>query len=311
MDVIYGHSDIEVVEAGCGIGLGNFDGLHIGHMELINQLIKKSVEYKLKSFVYTFYKHPENILGNKSFNYIITKQDKKIRLLKNTSLDILCFEEFTDSFSKIAPREFVKNILVDELNIKLAVVGFDYSFGHKGMGDVALLKELGEKYGFKTLIIPKVKIDNKIVSSTYIRKLISIGNVEKVNVFLGRNYSIEGVVLNARKIGRTIGFPTANIQPQTDVITPKNGVYISKTLIDGIVFKSLTNVGINPTFPGTSQISIETYIIDFNEDIYGKEIEVFFIKKIRDEIRFGNKEDLIHQIRNDVKIAKEYFNNNI
>jgi len=290
-----------------GVGLGNFDGLHIGHMALINTLISECKLRGLDSIVYTFTKHPENILRKKLFTPLITNVSKKIELLSDTSLNYVYFDEFDEAYSRMKPEAFVKNVLVDRMKIKVAVAGFDYAFGYRGQGNIELLKRLGELYGFMVIVIHPIKIDDEVVSSTLIRNSIAKGKMEKTFRLLGRHYSITGEVLNGRKIGSKLGFPTANIFAEDNLILPSYGVYISKVLHKGRQYKSITNVGINPTFTALEKVSIETHIFDFNDDIYKEKIEVFFISKLRNERKFKDKDDLIVQIAKDISDAKEFF----
>lgn len=314
MKVIYGKENPcmkNVAGGSTGVGLGNFDGLHIGHMALINTLIREAKLNGLSSVVYTFTKHPENILRKKLFTPLLTTEAKKMELLEETSLTYLFFDEFDESFSRMTPEAFVREILVDKLNIKLAVAGFDYRFGYKGGGDVKLLKELGSKYGFKVIVIPPIKIEDEVVSSTKIRNSVAQGDMDKVFRLLGRHYSITAEVVSGRRIGNTIGFPTANINPEDYLILPNRGVYITKTLFDGMLYNSITNIGYNPTFDCLEKITVETHILDFEADIYGKKIEVFFLQKIRDEEKFSTIEELKEQIRIDMLKAREFFDLNV
>lgn len=307
MQVIHSNDIKNYFDCKTGVGLGNFDGLHIGHMALINTLIRESQLNGLSSIVYTFTKHPENILRKKLITPLLLTEQKKIDLLSEISLDYLYFDEFNEEFSRLSPEDFVRHILIDKLNIKLAVVGYDYKFGYQGQGEISLLKELGKKYGFKVIVIPAIKCDNKIISSTKIRECIINGELETSYELLGRNYSITAEVVSGRRIGNTIGFPTANIHPERFLVLPANGVYITKTLLDGKLYNSMTNVGFNPTFEDVKQMTVETHLIDFNQDIYGKKIEVFFLKKLRDEKKFENVDCLVQQIAKDMLETKEYF----
>lgn len=307
MEVIYGIDRIYHSERPAGVGLGNFDGLHVGHMTLINTLISESKLLGLKSILYTFTKHPENILRKSLITPLITTEWKKIQLLKGTDLDVAYFDEFNEDFSRLSPEEFVKNLLVDRLKIKLAVVGFDYRFGYRGQGDVPLLKTLGKKYGFKVVMIHPIKVDDEVVSSTIIRKAILRGDMDSVFKLLGRHYSVTGKVQQGKQIGNKIGFPTANLYPEDYLVLPHTGIYITKTLIDGVLYSSVTNVGYNPTFERLEKTSVETHILDFDKDIYDNRIEVFFISRIRGEKKFHSKEDLIGQIAKDILVAKDFF----
>lgn len=307
MKVIYGSKDKKVFLNPTGVGLGNFDGLHVGHMELVNTLISESKSSSLNSVVYTFTKHPENIIRKSLITPLITTFEKKVELLERTDLDYLYFDKFDENFSRMKPEEFVKSILVEKLNIKLAVAGEDYRFGYKGQGNTDLLYKLGESYGFRVLIIPPVKIDDNVVSSTLIRKYILKGSMDKVQRFLGRFYSIKGKVMHGKKLGRKLGFPTANLNPEEYLVLPNDGVYITETMIEGKRYKSVTSIGKNPTVDQSGKTNIETYILDFNDDIYGKDIEVFFVSRLRGEKKFSSLEELVSQIKKDVLQTKEYF----
>lgn len=307
MEVIYGaHTAIQINKP-MGVGLGNFDGLHIGHMALVNTLINESKLNGLGSMVYTFRKHPENIMRKKLFTPLITTVNKKIELLGQTALHYVYFDEFTEEFSRLEPEEFVKKVLVDKLRAKLVVTGFNYRFGYKGQGDVNLLKKFGETYGFRAVMIPPIKTDNDVVSSTSIRNYLTKGSMKQVFKMLGRHYSITGEVVGGRRIGNTIGFPTANILPEEYLILPASGVYITKTLLDGRFYHSVTNVGVNPTFEALKRATVETYILDFDEDIYGKNIEVFFMERVRGEKKFKSKDELVAQMKKDVTATREFY----
>lgn len=298
---------IERINGFTGVGLGNFDGLHIGHMSLISTLINESRLNGLKSIVYTFTKHPESILRKKLFTPLITTVGKKIELLADTPLDYLYFDEFDENYSRMRAETFVKEVLVGRLKAKLAVAGFNYHFGYKCEGDAKLLKELGKKYGFRVIIIPPLKVDDAVVSSTLIRSKIFKGDMDQVFKLLGRHFSITGEVRDGRRVGSRIGFPTANIHPENYLILPQNGVYVTKTLLDGNLYESVTNIGMNPTFGENTTVCVETHILDFSGNIYNKNIEVFFLTKIRGEKKFASKEELIDQITKDVVFARNFF----
>lgn len=307
MEVLYGAQNTKPMEECTGVGLGNFDGLHIGHMSLINILIRESKLNGFKSVVYTFTKHPENILRKKLFTPLLTKESKKIELLGETALNYLYFDVFDENYSRMEPEEFVKKVLVEKLKVKIAVAGFDYRFGYQGKGDINLLKELGKKYKFHVIAIPPIKIDDEVVSSTKIRQYVAKGKMDSVFKLLGRHYSITADVVSGRRVGNTIGFPTANICPEGYLILPHNGVYITKTMLGDRLYESITNIGYNPTFEDQKNLTVETHIIDFEKDIYGKKIEVFFLKKIRDEKKCDTIEELKAVIMSDLTKARQYF----
>ena len=310
MKTIFGAEKRKFVQRSTAVGLGNFDGLHVGHMALVNTLISEAKINGLESMIYTFTKHPENILRKKLFTPLLTTVNKRIQLLSDTALHYLYFDEFDESYSRMKPECFVREVLLDKLGAGLVVTGFNYRFGYMGQGDVNLLKELGKKCNFKVIVIPPIKIENEVASSTLIRGYVAKGDMEGVFKLLGRHYSISGEVLSGKRIGRRIGFPTANLYPEEYLIMPHTGVYITKTLLNGQFYNSVTNIGHNPTFGDMSRISAETHILNFNKDIYKCNIEVIFLTKLRNEKKFKNGDELAEQIHRDVQAAKDYFDLN-
>ncbi len=304
---IFGNEKAKFESYTTAVGLGNFDGLHVGHMALVNTLISEARINSLESMIYTFTKHPENIIRKKLFTPQLTTIGKRIQLLGETQLAYVYFDEFDEKYSRIEPESFVREVLVERLGAGLVVAGFNYRFGFKGQGDVKLLKELGKKYSFKVIIIPPIKINTELVSSSAIREFVTKGDMEGVFRLMGRHYSITGEVKDGKRLGRRIGFPTANLQPEEYLIMPYNGVYITKTFYNGEFYNSITNTGHNPTFGNMSATSVETHILDFNSDIYKSDIEVFFLKKLRDEKKFRSAEELSQQIATDIAMAREYF----
>lgn len=307
MKVIMGAEKRKFAKNSTAVGLGNFDGLHLGHRTLVDTLISEAETNELESILYTFTKHPENILRKKLFTPLLTTVGKKIQLLSGTALNYVIFDEFDEKFSRMKPESFVKDVLLDRLGAGLVVAGFDYRFGYMGQGDIELLKEYGKKFGFRVVVIPPVRIGDKKVSSTIIRSFVSEGDMENVRKFLGRYYSVTGEVLDGKHIGRKIGFPTANLIPEEYLVMPRDGVYATKTLYNGELYNSLTNIGRNPTFGGVPETTVETHMLDFDRDIYKSNIEVFFLKKLRNEKKFNNGAELAEQIRRDIQAAREYF----
>lgn len=297
----------EPIQVHTGVGLGTFDGLHIGHMALIGTLTSECRLNGLSPVVYTFMKHPESILRKNLSNLLITNNEQKTELLKARDTDYLIYQDFDESFSRLSAEDFVKEILVDRLSIRLAVVGFNYRFGYMGKGDTELLKRLGEKYGFRVIIVPPVKVNSEIVSSTLIRDYIRKGKVDRVFQLLGRHFSLRGTVVSGKRIGRTLGFPTANILADPEMIVPANGVYITKTLVDGKWMNSVTNIGIAPTVRDLAVVTIETHILDYKDDLYGSNIEVCFIEKLRGEKRFDSIDHLKKQVQEDIAKARSYW----
>ena len=294
---------------GLGVALGNFDGLHLGHIKLIQEMLFLCKQYNLKSMIYTFNEHPENVIAGKVVTPLLTSNKMKAKLFENFNLDYLYLQKFSKEFMKITAEEFIEKILVKEFNVKAVAIGFNHRFGYKGSGDAKLLQEIGDIYGFKVKVVKPVHIDGRIVSSSIIRKFILEGNMELASRYLGRNFIMEGKVVAGKGMGKKLGFPTANLHYDFNLITPAKGVYITRTAVNGRLFNSVTNIGSNPTFHERG-VHVETHILDFDDDIYGKEITVHFIKKIRDEIKFSESGHLMEQIKKDVQYAYKFFNNN-
>ncbi|WP_026476052.1 bifunctional riboflavin kinase/FAD synthetase [Alkaliphilus transvaalensis] len=289
-----------------GVALGNFDGLHIGHQELIHMLLNKSKELELESCVYTFKNHTNSLIKHRELPPQITHQNVKIELFKALEIDSLVLAEFNEAIMGLSPEEFVKNILVDSLNCKFAVVGFDYRFGKKAQGDAVALVEFGKKYGFSVAVIDPVTLDDEKVSSTNVRKYISEGNMEKAKAFLGRPFSITSKVIHGMGRGKHLGYPTANILVESHQLIPLDGVYATLVTINNESYMGATCIGTNPTFDGKS-ISVETFILDYEGSLYDQFIEVQFMKRLRDNIRFDGIDALIDQMMKDVEIAKTYL----
>ncbi|NLM74878.1 MAG: bifunctional riboflavin kinase/FAD synthetase [Clostridiaceae bacterium] len=308
MQVIY-NIQSDTFNSNTGVGLGNFDGLHIGHMALINTLISECKLNGLSSVVYTFERHTHFMLGKKSFSSIITTNKQKSKILSSTGLDYLCYQYFDEEYSKMSPDDFIEKILINKLKIKLAVVGFNYRFGHMGKGDAEYLKKCGEKFGFRVIVIPPVRIKNEIVSSTLIREYIKKGKMDRVFHLLGRHFSLCGTVVSGKKLGRTLGFPTANITADPEMCVPARGVYITKTKVKGVWVNGITNVGVAPTIRNENLISIETHFLerDFDEELYGQPIEVCFVSKLRGEKKFENVEALKKQVKEDIVKARKFW----
>jgi len=293
---------------GNAVALGNFDGVHIGHQELIKSNIIEAKKRNLKSAVLVFRNHTKETLKKNSNHKVqlLTNFNQKIDILRGFGLDTIYLANFNEALMKLSPEEFIDKILIKKLNTKLITVGFNYRFGYKASGDVELLKKISIEKEIEVNIMPPVYIEQEIVSSTVIRNSIKAGNIKKAKKFLGRNFSIIGSVIEGKNRGRKLGFPTANIKLHDNYVIPKEGVYVTNTFIDGQKFISLTNIGYNPTF-NESELKIETFILDFNGNLYGKTLEIEFIDFIRDDIKFNSAQELINQIEEDVKYIKKHY----
>lgn len=289
-----------------GVALGNFDGVHIGHRMLLSKLLTTKKHLKIKTMVFTFRQHPQNVVLTANKIPLIYPSGKKEKIIKQIGIDKVEIVDFTPEFSKIEPEIFLEEYLLNRYNIEYVVVGFNYRFGKDGKGDINLLKSFGEHEGFYVEKIDPVCIEDKIVSSSLIRKLLSVGDIKAANRYLGQNYSIEGRVLRGNNRGTKMGIPTANLRLPEGILYPARGVYITITRYAGNSHFSITNVGINPTFSGNKMV-VETYINEFDDDIYGKDIKVEFLDRIRDERKFENKKELKKQIEFDLKYMENYF----
>lgn len=280
------------------VTIGNFDGLHLGHMELINKAVSLGRKYSLESIAFTYDIHPLSYLYSKAVHLLMSNEDKE-EILISKGIDRVLHVPFDEEIRNMTSQEFCDLVLVEKLKAKHLVMGADSKFG-KEKQDIYHIKEYCEQRGIEVHIIPLLVMDEKRISSSSIRKLVEHGQIEKANKYLGRYFSVEGVVVHGKKLGRKIGYPTANLVIEGDKAVPSKGVYETIVEIDGKTYRGATNVGTNPTV-GDKTLRVETYVIDFNEELYEKHIKVSFIRKLRDEIKFNSIEKLIVQMEKDVK----------
>ncbi|SHG93760.1 bifunctional riboflavin kinase/FAD synthetase [Tepidibacter thalassicus] len=284
------------------VTIGNFDGVHIGHQNIIDKTKLIAKEKNLKSVLFTFSNHPINFFTDNSLKNLMTVEDK-YNFIKNMGIDIVLLIPFNESIIKLTPDEYVKEILIKRLKAKELVVGHDFKFGKNRGGDINFLKKIGQIYNFNVNVVRPVKIENIRVSSTFIRTLLEKGNVGKVKKFLGRYYNINGVVIHGKKLGRKLGFPTINLKLNENILIPKTGVYYTKVKIKDNFYDGATNIGYSPTIKNKN-FSIETHIINYNGDLYKKKVSVYFIERIRDEQKFLSLEELKNQMKNDIEWIK-------
>lgn len=282
------------LEKGTYIALGSFDGLHMGHMMLIDKVKSLAKEKESLSMVYTFKNHPLSVVNKAKAPKLIMDNCMKLEILKQSGIDITCFIEFNESFMIMSPEEFITHIK-DQYNMKGVVVGFNFRFGHRNLGDIETLRQLGTIYDYEVHIVDALEYNNDVVSSSRIRRLISEGNIEEANEMLIQPFKIKGEVIHGKKLGRTLGFPTANIKIYEDLLYPGVGVYYTNISVDGVFYKSITNIGYNPTVQG-KQLTFETYILNFDKEIYGNVVEVYFIDRIRNEMKFNDLNELAKQM---------------
>ncbi|MGE3609384.1 MAG: bifunctional riboflavin kinase/FAD synthetase [Bacteriovoracaceae bacterium] len=290
-----------------GLTIGNFDGVHIGHRQLLKKIKSDCEKNKLLFVVVTFIPHPQKILQPEKERFLISSYEQRRVLLQNLGVDYLIELPFTRDFSTLAPESFIQNYLLSYPELKNFYLGYDFAFGANKQGDFDLVKNICTPRGIKVEIQPKFEFNNHVVSSSLIREKLHSGLIDQVDEILNRPFSLEGVVVKGEGRGKKIGFPTANIQVSQDLLVPRKGVYITRTLYNGMMYNSVTNIGNNPTFKDTNQIHIETNVFDFDSDIYGENLQILFLHKIRDEKKFSTVNDLISQIKSDVEFAKQFL----
>lgn len=286
--------------------LGTFDGVHSGHLEVINELKNAAKEINGETVLFTFHPHPRMVLHPDDHNLeLIQPIEERIDKLEKAGIEHLVLFPFTKEFSRLSAVEFVRNILVNQIHIKILAIGYNHHFGRNREGNIDLLKELGPTYNFQVREIEAMRKGELSVSSTKIRKAIKNGDLPLANQFLGRNFSLKGIVVKGDKLGSKIGFPTANIQITDPYqIIPKEGAYAVKVELKGTIYDGMMNIGIRPTVANTGEMRIEAHLIDFNQDIYDEELKIFFIERIRDEKQFTSLDKLKAQLATDEQTCR-------
>lgn len=292
------------------VTIGTFDGIHIGHQKILKNLIRTANNEGKKSVLLTFFPHPRMVLQKENKILLLNTIKEKSGLLEKMGLDYLIIHPFSRDFSRLTALDFVRDILVNKLNTSRLIIGYDHHFGKNREGNIHQLKEYSLLYDFKVEEIPAQDIDDVSVSSTKIRTALKDGNLKTANNYLGYHYMLNGTVVSGKKLGGTIGFPTANIEIKEPYkLIPKTGVYIIRTYINTILYTGMMNIGFNPTVLGKHQ-TIEAHLFDFNEDLYGKEITIEFIYFLREEHKFKSIEELVIQLNIDKENAISYLSNN-
>jgi riboflavin kinase/FMN adenylyltransferase len=290
------------------VTIGTFDGVHLGHQKILEQITKSAHAMNCESLVLTFFPHPRMVLQEVTEMKQLNSVSEKLELFDKFGIDNLVIHPFDKEFSRLTAEEFVKQVLVDVFQVKKIIIGYDHRFGRNRTATIDDLNSFGETYGFEVEQISAEQINEVSISSTKIRNAILEGDVEIAASYLGYNYSITGIVCKGKQLGRTIGFPTANIEiDDENKLIPSNGVYIAKSSINGNPIYGMMNIGTRPTVGGSNQ-SIEIHFFDFNQDIYSHEITVTFLKRMRDEQKFESLDALKAQLNKDMNTAKNYLN---
>ena len=280
------------------VAMGKFDGLHLGHREILDEVLEKK-SMGLAACVLTFDPSPAVFFGLSDGKELTTKEEKRA-MLEAMGVDILVEFPMTKESASMDPEQFIRQILVDSMNTKWIVAGKDVSFGKKGAGDEALLRSLSEELGYQVTTIDKLRIEDKEASSSYVRSLIEEGKMEEAHKFLGTPYKVAGTVEHGKKLGRKLGMPTVNLLPAETKLLPPKGVYLSLVTVQGRTYKAISNIGSKPTVSDVPVIGIESYLYDFDEQIYGEEIEVYLLSYKRSEMRFDSVDALKIQMEKDV-----------
>lgn len=291
------------------ITIGTFDGVHLGHQSILKKVVEAKENNTYESSLLTFFPHPRMVLQQDTSIKLLNTIDEKAELLDKFGIDNLIIHPFDAAFSNLSAEEFVKEILIDRLNIHKIIIGHDHRFGKNRTADISDLILFGKKYGFEVEQINAHEIDEIAISSTKIRKALMEGNIKLANQFLGYSYFISGKVIDGKKIGRTLGFPTANIQiNESYKLLPKNGVYVVSSEIDNVLYFGMMNIGKNPTI-GENDQSIEVHFFNLNEDIYNKNLQISILEHIREEQKFNSLSELQAQLDKDKLYSLNYIQN--
>lgn len=290
--------------------LGTFDGIHLGHQQIISAVVEKSKQYNMRNFVLTFDPHPRKVLSKDDKVYLLSSIDEKIEIFDKLGVENLFIIEFTKEFSQQSAEEFIKKYLVECVGLSEIIIGYDHHFGKGRGGNADTLSAIGTENNFSTTIIPSYKLDDSIISSTKIRNALNEGNVVLASKMLGRYYSFSGKVVGGEKRGRKLGYPTANIKPDAEEkLLPLIGIYAVKVSLNNSVYNGLLSIGRRPTFYDDGEIVSEVYIYDFDKQIYGEIIKVEMVERLRGEEKFNSTDELISQMNKDRENGIKILNN--
>lgn len=288
------------------MSIGMFDGVHLGHKCIIDQLKNASFENNLETAILTFWPHPRFVFNPNENLKLLNTVEEKTNLLGTYGIDNLFLKEFDDEFRNLTGEQFVRQILVSKLNVKYLIIGYDHSFGKNKSGNFELLKRLSKELDFEVEQMEAINIHENNISSTKIRNLLLSGDIIRANEMLGYSYPISGNVIHGKKIGRTIGYPTANIETENIKLLPKKGAYIVEVYVDNQFYKGMLSVGTNPTVDG-EKLTVEVYILDFEGDLYDQIITVKFRDFLHEEIKFESLDKLIEKLDEDKKLTEEFL----
>ncbi len=291
------------------VTLGTFDGVHLGHTAILDRICNIAKQENLESVLLTFFPHPRLVVNNDAEIKLLNTMSEKAILLEQKGIQNFIIHPFDKLFSELSPREFVEQVLIKQLNIQKIIIGYDHKFGKNRAADFNNLIAFGKEFGFQVEEISAKQVNEVSVSSTKIRNSLSEGNISLANAYLGYSFMLSGIVVKGNQLGRTIGFPTANIEiPESYKLIPKYGVYLVTAILNNKTIFGMMNIGIKPTL-GKNLLSIEVHLLNFSEDIYGKKIQVNVIEQLREEHKFESFEALKSQLEVDKKNTLQYFEN--
>jgi len=286
------------------VTIGTFDGVHLGHQKIIKRLVAIAHAEQLQALVLTFFPHPRMVVQKDTSIKLINTIDEKADLIQDLGVDHLVIKAFTKDFSRLTSLEYVRDVLVNKLHVKHIIVGYDHHFGRNRTANIKDLKEFGAFYGFKVTEITAQEVGDVAVSSTKIRSALAEGSIKVANQFLGYNFMLNGTVVKGKGLGNTIQFPTANLQIEESYkLIPKKGVYLVQSIIDAQLVYGMLNIGTNPTVSDANEISVEVFFFDFNQTLYGTALNIQFLDRIRDEIKFSGLLALKVQLEQDQQAA--------
>lgn len=305
MEIIEQTTEFHIKEP-TAVAIGKFDGMHRGHRKLFSCLMKRAEEKGLKTAVFTFHPSPAVFFSGKQEGELTTQEEKR-QIFERMGIDYLVECPFGKETADMEPEAYVKDFLLSKMNAGLIVAGEDVNFGKDAKGDKTLLEKLSKEYGFELQIIEKLTFDGRQISSTYVRQEVVKGNMEGAANLLGEPYFVSGKVAHGKKLGRKLNMPTANLYPGKDKLLPPKGVYFSNVILKGAAYPAVTNIGSRPSVEDGEQINSETYLLDFNEDIYGEWIKVELLHFRRAEAKFADEEALKAAVHDNIREAREYF----
>jgi len=307
LEIFHSHLDFSCKNNASAVSIGTFDGLHIGHRKILQQLINNAQKNNLNAVIFTLFPHPRLVLQKDNSLKLLNTIDERIELLREFGINCLVIEPFSKEFSRLTALEFVRDVLVNSLKTKLLVVGYDHQFGRNREGNFEQLLDYSSLYNYRLEQIPQQDIKNVAVSSTKIRKALNNGDIATANAYLGYDYMLTGTVVKGKGLGKTLDFPTVNLNiNESYKLIPKTGVYIVYTFINNKKVFGVMNIGMRPTIKGTHQ-TIETFLLNFKGNLYNSKLKINLLKRLRDEIKFGSLEQLKHQIKADVIETKKYI----